>query len=221
MARLFITPREIDFINDLNKEITHDVIGQKVYLYPISEIKTNVHDVYRESPDKIFDNPIEIFGRVAWQRPEPSMNQYGYEKRWKLEFYVSQRDMLQREIQVTPGDFFSYDSLFYEILEVIETHNIFGQVEYIGGLKIVAKQARKENFFAKVFGPTNEAYTDPNAIQDKFYQQRGLSENAEGATGDVRDLQRRGVLEAPLSTAEISPLGTVSGSAGSSFYDEK
>ena len=30
MARLFITPRELDFISDINKEIVKDVIGQKV-----------------------------------------------------------------------------------------------------------------------------------------------------------------------------------------------
>ena len=60
MARLFITPREINFINDLSKEVIKDVIGQKIYYYQISNIKSNVHDVYQESPEKIFDNPIEI-----------------------------------------------------------------------------------------------------------------------------------------------------------------
>ena len=38
MARLFITPREINFINDLAKEIVKDVIGQKIYYFSISEI---------------------------------------------------------------------------------------------------------------------------------------------------------------------------------------
>ena len=48
MARLFITPREVDFINDTAKEIVKDVIGQKIFYFPISEIKTNVHDIYEE-----------------------------------------------------------------------------------------------------------------------------------------------------------------------------
>ena len=43
MARLFITPREINFINDIGKEIVKDVIGQKIYYFPISHIKTQIH----------------------------------------------------------------------------------------------------------------------------------------------------------------------------------
>ena len=58
MSRLFITPREINFINDIGKEIVKDVIGQKIYYFPISEIKSKVHDIYEEAEDKIFENPI-------------------------------------------------------------------------------------------------------------------------------------------------------------------
>ena len=41
MGRLFITQREINFINDIAKEVVKDVIGQKIYYFPISEIKSN------------------------------------------------------------------------------------------------------------------------------------------------------------------------------------
>ena len=60
MGRLFISPREINFINDIAKELVKDVIGQKIYYFSISEIKSKVHDIYEESPDKVFENPIEI-----------------------------------------------------------------------------------------------------------------------------------------------------------------
>ena len=60
MARLFITEREMNFINDIMKEVVKDVIGQKIYYYSISEIKSRVHDVYEEAPNKIFENPIEL-----------------------------------------------------------------------------------------------------------------------------------------------------------------
>jgi hypothetical protein len=39
MGRLFISQREINFINDIAKEVVKDVIGQKIYYFPISEIK--------------------------------------------------------------------------------------------------------------------------------------------------------------------------------------
>ena len=57
MSRLFITPREINLINDLAKEIVKDVVGQFIYYYPISTTKSNVHEIYEESPKKVFENP--------------------------------------------------------------------------------------------------------------------------------------------------------------------
>jgi len=35
MARLFITPREIDFISDITKEVIKDVVGQKIFFYKV------------------------------------------------------------------------------------------------------------------------------------------------------------------------------------------
>jgi len=32
VARLFITPREIDLISDLQKEVNKDVVGAKVFI---------------------------------------------------------------------------------------------------------------------------------------------------------------------------------------------
>ena len=69
-------------------------------------------------------------------------------------------------------------------------------------------------------GPTSESYTDEDAVQTTFVQQRGFEENRLGKTGDVRDLQKNGVLDAPLTgPAEVSPRGDPQ-NVGSSFYDE-
>lgn len=222
MARLFITPREVDFINDLNKEIIKDVIGQKIYYFAISAIKTRIHDVYNEAPEKIFENPVEINARVAWEPADVKTNKFGQEEYSNIEILIPSRDMIDREIKLTAGDFFSYGTQFFEVIRVQFTHNIYGQIEFSGGIKLTGRESRKGNFLSKIFGPTNERYTDPDAIQDTFHQQRGYAENAEGKTGDVRDLQKRGVLEEPLTgPSEVSLRGTVSGSANSSFYEDQ
>ena len=85
---------------------------------------------------------------------------------------------------------------------------------------LTGKQARKGQFDSVVFGPTDERYSDKDAVQDTFIQQRGFSQNGEGPTGDVRELQKKGVLDAPISgPSEISSKGT-STKAGSSFYGD-
>ena len=220
MARLFITQREINFINDIGKELVKDVIGQKIYYFPISEIKSKIHDVYEESVDKIFENPIELDALVKYQEQEIRTNQYGSEEIFSIEAYVQSKDLLDKEIELLEGDFFSYGTVFFEIIKAPSSNIIFGQIENKSFVTITGRQSRKRQFISKVFGPTDRQYTDPNAVQDEFVQQRGFSHNENGETGDIRDLRRNGVLDDPITgPKKVSKKGDTTG-AGSAFYDE-
>jgi len=222
MSRLFVTQRDLNFISDLTKEIVHDVIGQVVYYYPISEIKTQVHGIYNESLKKIFDNPIMIGCLVDNSfQTETKINQFGVDSQYKLEVFIQYRDLIDRGVNVNIGDFFSFSDIFYEITEKIILQNIWGLPEHKNGIKLVGTKARKGLFDTILQGPTDISHTEENAVQTTFVQQRGLVENSQGLTGDIRDLQRTGVLDEPLAGAqEVSPIGDNSG-AGSTFYDEK
>ena len=220
MARLFVTPREVNFINDLTKELIKDVIGQKIYYYSISESRTKINELYDEAPEKIFESPLEIECLVDYQEPTFSTNRYGVEKTQNIEVYIQSRDLLDKQIEVNVGDFFTYGTVIFEITSVSVTKNIFGQIEHNDGIKVIGKQSRKQVFFTKVLGPTDEGLTDPDAVQDTFVQQRGFETNEQGETGDVRELQKRGVLDEPISRPkEVSERGDDT-SAGSAFYDE-
>jgi hypothetical protein len=221
MGRLFITPREINFINDLSKEIVKDVIGQKIYYFPISEIKSRVHDVYEESPDKVFENPIELDCLVKYEPDEIRTNRFGSESYYSIEVYVQSRDLLDKQIELLEGDFFSYGLTFFEVIKAPQTEVIFGQIEHLRFTTITGKQSRKGQFISKVFGPTSEEYSDADAVQNTFVQQRGKTTNRNGVTGDVRELRKKGVLSEPLTgPKEVSPRGDTT-KVGSSFYDEE
>lgn len=221
MARLFITPRELNFINDISKEIIKDVIGQKIYYFPISEVKSKVHDVYEESSEKIFDDPIEIECLVKYNPQEITTGRFGSEENYTIEAYVQSRDLIDKQIEILEGDFFSYGTLFFEVTKSPSSDTIFGQIEHKRYITITGKQSRKGQFISKVFGPTSEAYTDADAVQDTFVQQRGFAKNKLGETADIRDLQKNGVLDKPISgPREVSPEGDSTG-AGSSFYGDE
>lgn len=210
----------MDLIADLTKEVVKDVIGEKIYYYAISATRTKIHDVYDEAPEKVFENPIEIECLVNYKEPEFVTNQYGVEKTQNIEAFVQQRDLIDREIDIKTGDFFTYGTVIFEITSVTTTRNIFGQIEYSDGIKLIGKQSRKEVFFTKVLGPTDEKYSDPDAVQKTFVQQRGFKDNELGPTGDVRELQKKGVLTQPITgPKQVSEKGDPQ-NAGSSFYDE-
>lgn len=220
MGRLFITSREIDFISDITKEIVKDVIGQKVYYFSVSETKSHVHDVYAESPEKIFEQPVEIDALVEWHPSKVKTSEFGTEDTADIKLWVHARDLIDKKINLSVGDFFSFGDAFFEITQFIASEIIHGQVEHKTGYEILAKQARQTQFATKVFGPTDEKYSDPDAVQETFVQQRGLPNNRLGPTGDVRELQKKKVLEIPENgPREVSQRGSES-RVGSAFYDE-
>lgn len=225
MSRLYITPREQNLISDLTKELTKDVVGQKIFYYPVSEQRTAAHQVYNEATDKIFDAPVEIDALV--NQPELGVNigKFGPDRTYKLDVYLQFRDMSDRGINVEVGDFFQYGDVFYEITNTHFTRAIYGQIENIDGVVVSAVKARQGLINFPLKGPTSVKYTDSDAVQTTFVQQRGQTENRLGPTADKRELQSNGVLDPPLTgPKEVSPQGDVDESgptnAGSSFYSE-
>jgi len=213
MARLFVTERELNFISDLSKELIKDIVGQKIYYYPISELKTKTHNIYNESLQKIFDNPIIIECLVdANFQQATKIDKFGVDKIFVLEAFVQYRDLVDKGIKVSIGDFFSFDEVFYEITEVIFEKNIFGLPEHKGGLKLIGIRSREGLFHAPAKGPTDISNTDADAVQTEFEQQRGNTLDSVGnETGDKRDLRENGVLEAPIDGVR---------KIKKSFYDE-
>jgi len=194
MARLFVTNREMQFINDVTKEYIKDISGQYIVYYPISILKTQVHPVYDEAIQKIFDNPIKIDAVVSQPESSNSIGNFTVEATTKLEIFIQSRDLLDKGFQPEQGDFFSYGAEVFEVLTSVELGDMFGQAEYNIYWKLTSKLARSGRFdlpdFKKLLRDAR-SFKDAS-IQKTFEQQRGLAENeTDGALGDVRQVRER------------------------------
>jgi len=217
MARLFITPRELDLISDITKEIIKDVIGQVIFYYPVRTDVTSVHDVYEESTEKVFDPPIEIDALVEWSPGEIKTNKFGSEKFHSIEARVHSRDLIDKDLRMKIGDFISYGSVFFELTQVVTISKIFGQVEHVTGYKLIGKQARDGLIDKMAQGPAAQTLETESVSQETFVQQRGATTNELGATADRRELQADGKLDTPLTgPKKVAPDGT-----NSSFYGDE
>ena len=213
MARLFITPREIDLISDLTKEIHKDIIGQVIYYYPIREDVTNVHDVYEEAMEKIFDAPIEIDARLEWQAKDINTDKFGHHSTYNIMAYIHYRDVIDRGLEIREGDYFSYGDNFFEIVSTKYDSTIYGQIEHYTGYVLMGKTARKGQIDVKAIGPTEEIYTDSDAVQQTFEQQRG-----DGSKGDRRELVQDEIIPQPETGSKQVKKN---GSSKSSFYGDE
>jgi hypothetical protein len=218
MARLFVGQREVDFFADITKELIKDVAGQKIYYYTVREDLSDLHSVYEEAMYKIFNPPIVLECLVEWQPSEVKTTQFGHEQIKTISAYLHGRDLIDRDLNIQQGDYISYGEFFFEITSLIYDKIVYGQVERIVSLKMNAKQTRAEHILKKAIGPTYEGYTDADAVQTTFEQQRGSNEH------DTRQLQEDGVLDKPLTaTNKVSPDGSIKSvnNIGSSFYGDK
>lgn len=222
MSRLFLGVRELNFISDITKELIKDVVGSAIYYYPISELKTKTHEVYNEALQKVYDSPIKIDALVDNNfQTDTKIDKFGIDAQYKIEAFIQHRDLVDKGINICIGDFFSFSDVFYEITERTFMRNIYGLPEHKDGVKIVGVKSREGLFNAPVIGPTDIRYTDADAVQTEFHQQRGVSVDKDGnPTGDKRDLVESGVLDTPLTgPKEVSSAGDPE-DVGSAFYDE-
>lgn len=193
MARLFITPKEIQMINDWTKEFVKDVVGQKIFYYAVSTKKTKVHEIYDEAPVKVFENPVTIPVLAGQPKWETKHNNFGMEQTTSIELYVQVRELIDKKMMLAEGDFFTYGDAVFELVSYLQTNNIYGQEEYGVSYKIVGKLARPGQFDPKQFfrpQKDGKVYED-SAVQQFFSQTRGLKENDEGTTGDFRQVRDR------------------------------
>jgi len=218
VSRLFIGQREQNLISDITKELFRDVVGQKVYYYSISETKTRNHEIYNESPDKVWDAPIELPALVGSPERTVKTDIFGPEHLAKIEIFLHYRDLLDIGVNVVIGDFVRWGDTVYEVANISNLRNIYGHAEQTDGLKLECVQARKGQIDPPQIGPSDIAYSDPDAVQKEFEQTRGNKEISGQPTGDKRELQENGVLEKPVS----GPNRVVEdGPKGSDFYGDK
>lgn len=199
MARLFIGQREIEFVNDLTKEFIKDVAGQTIQYFPVSPFKSKINNIYNESIEKVFENPVKIPALVGMPEYTSKITNFGPDIEAKIEVLIQYRDMQDKKIVPSEGDFFSYDDVLYEVLTVVNAgKNIFGLAEYNVSWKLTARNARVGTLNVPNLPNPRRA---PEDEQKVFEQQRGLSVTTEGeATGDVRQMRDRlGEYMAPIA----------------------
>jgi hypothetical protein len=187
MPRLFVTQKEIDYFNDLGKEFIKDIVGQAIIYWPVSTLKTKIHPVYNEAVKKIFENPIKVDALVGQPQWETKMTTFGPEQQNTLEVFLQARDLAQKGLELSEGDFFTYGDNAYEIVSYLNMNNFFGQVEHDVAFKVIGKLARPGEFNPQKFFKPVEETTPPTP----FEQQRGIAENSDGPTGDIRDVRER------------------------------
>jgi hypothetical protein len=143
---LFVGEREVKYINDINTELFELVTLQKVVYYAIEKDLTPTHQLYGESAEKRFRQPIEVYCRVQWNEPQVVTNQFSTETLYSLDVFMQKRRVIELNFTPRIGDFLEFDKKFFEVTTLTEPQLIAGLPEFKMGFNLSCTIAREQVF---------------------------------------------------------------------------
>jgi hypothetical protein len=124
---LFGSARDVSLIRRLNKELINEIIDTEVYYYkPV--LDESLVNVYGESPDKVFYNPVKIPCLIDRQDTEQVSDDFGQSYQHTAIFNFL-RDTLKDDKDVKPdvGDIIQWDNEYYMVDNVNENRLFVGK----------------------------------------------------------------------------------------------
>ena len=124
---LFGSARDVSLIRRLNKELINEIIDTEVYYYkPV--LDESLVNVYGESPDKVFYNPVKIPCLIDRQDTEQVSDDFGQSYQHTATFNFL-RDTLKDDKDVKPdaGDIIQWDNEYYMVDNVNENRLFVGK----------------------------------------------------------------------------------------------
>ena len=149
-APLFLGKKERDLVKQVNDELIERVIGQGVFYYPISMENTNYHSLYGEAIEKTFLSPVRVYALIMWEGFVTETTSLGIDRRPSILIHFHKRRLTEdQDLFVREGDFVKYGDTFYEIVQLNEPKQIFGQVDHKMEIEVQCIKAREGLFDAK------------------------------------------------------------------------
>lgn len=140
----FITNRDFDFFQHINKELVMDVIDVEVILYKIINEIVDVN-IYGESTSKPYYKGISLNAIVKYTKKTPETEDgFGYDVTQANVEFRFVRKLLQ-DVNVYPevGDVIRYNSNFYSIDNINEAQLIGSRPEFNQAIICEAHLTRK------------------------------------------------------------------------------
>ena len=148
---MFLGEKERNLVKQVNDEIIERVVGQQVLYYPIDIEHTNFHSLYGEAIEKTFLPPIRVYALVEFQGIESNyLESMGMDKNTKITVKFHRRRLTEdQDLYIREGDFVLYGNIYYEIVKLLESKQLFGQIDH--KFEIIAEciKARDGLFNAK------------------------------------------------------------------------
>lgn len=139
----FVSERDFQFFQHINKEIIIDVVDVPVTLYKIIPDIVSVN-IYGESTNKTRYKGIQLHALVKYPKTDAESEGFGFDVNQQNVEFRFQRKLLQ-DVDVYPdtGDIIGYNDNFYEIDNTQESQLIAGKPQFNQSVICIAHLTRR------------------------------------------------------------------------------
>lgn len=152
---LFFGEKERALFESLGREITIDILKESFILYRVDYAKTKTHKLYGEAKKKVYETPVEVFGRINVEVDAPEyLTPGGIIKKGygKITADVYRSHLNELNVNVRMGDFLYFKGHYYEVVDD-GSSNIGNEQSYAGditfSIKIVGTRVKDDVFNAR------------------------------------------------------------------------
>jgi hypothetical protein len=146
---VFFNKKERDFVKQVTDEVIERVVAQRVAYYPLNLEHSNYHPLYGEAIEKTFLPPIRVYALVTFEGIKTETSDFGVDKIATINVKFHKRRLGEdQNLFVREGDFVLYGDIFYEITELNEPKQLFGQIDFRYEVEAKCVRARKGKFDA-------------------------------------------------------------------------
>ena len=147
---LFLGEKERNLVKQVNDELIEKVIGQQILYYAIDMKTTDFHELYGEALEKTYLPPLRIYALVEFTDYSTEyLENVGIDKTWEINVHFHERRLTEdQNLYVREGDFVLYGSYYYEIVKLVESRKLFGQVDHSFEISARCRRARRGLFDA-------------------------------------------------------------------------
>lgn len=126
----FVTERDFQFFQHINRELIMDVIDVQVVLYKIIPDVAQVN-IYGEATNKPRYKGISLHGLIKYQKTRPEGDGFGFDaSQAGVEFRFSHKLLQDTGVYPEVGDIIKYNDNYYEIDNTNEAQLIANRPEY-------------------------------------------------------------------------------------------
>jgi len=146
MAKGFVSTKELDYIDELTRELMQNISIQEVFYYAISLEHTVADDLYNEAIEKTWFAPVQISARIDFDNPTVTTTEFTLDSQYSLEVYFHTEELRERNVKPTEGDFVEFGEIIFEVTAVTLPQLVFGQVNKKIMTKCVCVPSREGQF---------------------------------------------------------------------------